>query len=302
MPGGDPDGEEGIGLLECVINLSEGRDAALLSRLRAEAGPPCVDVHTDPDHHRSVFTLVGEDPDVEAAARRLSAAAVSGLDLGRHAGAHPRRGIVDVVPYVDLFVERDGRVLDGALPTAAAARDRYARWAAETLGLPCFLYGPRDDGTEVTLPELRREAWKQRMPDTGPHRPHQSAGAVCVGARKVLVAYNLWLVDADLVRAKEVAAEVRRPGLRTLGLQVGERVQVSCNLIDPWQVGPADAFDAVASRVAVSGAELVGLLPLAVLEAVPEQRWGPLGIGRASTIEARLERAGLDGGRFRHGN
>ncbi len=292
---------EAIGLLECVINLSEGRNAELLARLRAEAGAPCVDLHSDPDHHRSVFTLVGEGPEVEAAARSLTAAAVAELDLGRHAGAHPRRGVVDVVPFVDLVAGPGGRVLDGTLSVAAASRDRYARWAGGTLGLPCFLYGPRELG-ETTLPELRRQAWGQRMPDTGPSRPHPTAGAVCVGARKILVAYNLWLAEADLVRAREVAAEVRSPGLRTLGLQVGDRVQVSCNLIDPWSVGPADAFDAVASRVAVSGAELVGLLPLAVLEAIPESRWAALGIGPASTIEARLEQAGLDGGRSHLGS
>jgi glutamate formiminotransferase len=289
-------------VLECVVNLSEGRDLGLLDGLRAEAGPQAVDVHADPDHHRSVFTLLGEGSDVEAAVRSLTRAAISRLDIGRHAGVHPRRGIVDVVPFVDLAVGRDGRVVDGTLVTAAAARDRYAHWAAETLALPCFLYGPGDDGTEVTLPELRREAWKQRMPDVGPHRAHPTAGAVCVGARKVLVAYNLWLAEADLVRAKEVAAEVRRPGLRTLGLQVGERVQVSCNLIDPWHLGPADAFDAVASRVALSGAELVGLLPLAVLDAVPASRWDQLGIHPSSTIAARLVQAGLDGGRFPSGS
>lgn len=289
-------------MLECVINVSEGRDTAFLAHLRAAAGAACLDVHSDADHHRSVFTLAGEDAAVEAAARRLTAAAVAGLDLARHAGAHPRRGIVDVVPFVHVAPDAGGRLADAPIPVAAAARDRFARWAADTLGLPCFLYGPTGDDPGATLPQLRREAWHGRLPDTGPHHPHPTAGAACVGARPVLVAYNLWLLEPDLVRAREVAAEIRAPGLRTLGLQVGDRVQVSCNLIDPWRVGPAAAFDAVASRVAVAGAELVGLLPRAVLEAAPPSRWADLGIGPDQTIEARLEQAGLDGGRFHVGD
>ena len=301
MPAGCPDDEEVVELLECVINLSEGRDAELIARLRSEIGPSCLDVHADAHHHRSVFTLAGERTEVEAAARVLTVAAVDELDIGLHSGAHPRRGVVDVVPFVDLEIGADGRVADGDLSIAAAARDRYAHWAGETLGLPCFTYGPRGGGPGPTLPELRREAWRHRLPDAGPAEAHPTAGAVCVGARPVLVAYNLWLSEADLLQAKEVAAAVRRPGLRTLGLQVGEAVQVSCNLVEPWSLGPADAYDAVASRVGVSGAELVGLLPLAVLEAAPSSRWDELGIGPESTIEARLDQAGLDGGRDRLG-
>jgi glutamate formiminotransferase len=112
------------------------------------------------------------------------------------------------------------------------------------------------------------------------------------------VAYNVWLAEADLAVARGVAAAIRRPGLRTLALPVGASVQVSCNLTDPWTVGPEAAFDAVASRAAVARAELVGLVPRAVLERVPRQRWRELDLDPSTTIEARLEQAGLDGGRF----
>jgi glutamate formiminotransferase/glutamate formiminotransferase/formiminotetrahydrofolate cyclodeaminase len=120
-----------------------------------------------------------------------------------------------------------------------------------------------------------------------------------VGARPVLVAYNLWLAPpAELSDARRIASEIRSPTLRVLGLQVGDDVQVSCNLIEPATTGPDAAFDAVASRWPVARAELVGLAPRSVLDAMPERRWAELGLSESATIEARLMQAGLDGGRF----
>jgi glutamate formiminotransferase len=108
----------------------------------------------------------------------------------------------------------------------------------------------------------------------------------------VLVAYNVWLAEADLEVARAVARELRSPAIRALGLQVGDRVQVSMNLVAPAEVGPAEAYDAVAARAAVAGAELVGLVPEAVLRAVPAGRWEELDLSETQTIEARLARAG----------
>jgi glutamate formiminotransferase len=129
-------------------------------------------------------------------------------------------------------------------------------------------------------------------PDTGPATPHPSAGAAAVGARPVLVAYNVWLAEPDLATARAVAADLRGSAVRTLGLAVGDRVQVSMNLVAPLEVGPAQAADAVAERVAVAGCELVGLVPEAVLAAVPEARWAELDLAADRTIEARLARRG----------
>jgi glutamate formiminotransferase len=114
-----------------------------------------------------------------------------------------------------------------------------------------------------------------------------------VGARPVLVAYNVW-VSADDV-ARSVARQIRRPRVRALGLRVGDRAQVSCNLIDPADVGPAELYDAVAGLAAeaggaVHGGELVGLLPRAILQAIPPGRWPELGLSAEATVEARLER------------
>jgi glutamate formiminotransferase / 5-formyltetrahydrofolate cyclo-ligase len=132
-------------------------------------------------------------------------------------------------------------------------------------------------------------------PDVGPDHPHPTAGAVCVGARGVLVAYNL-VVDGPMAVADAVARAVRRPRLRTLAFVTAAGNQVSCNLTEPARLGPADAYELVASAAEergarVIGAELVGLLPAAVLARIPEARWASLGIGAGQTIEARLRHA-----------
>lgn len=257
-------------MLECVINISEGRDAERVARIAGAAGDDLLDVHTDPHHHRSVLTVVGED-----AARAITRAAVAEIDLTDHDGVHPRIGAVDVVPFVPL----DGSTMADAL----AARDRFGKWAAAELGVPTFRYGP-----ERTLPEIRRHAFVDLSPDAGPAAPHPSAGAIAVGARPVLVAYNVWLAEDDLALARRIATAVRTPQLRTLGLQVGDRVQVSMNLIDPGAVGPAAATDAVVALAPIAGCELVGLVPEAVVRAVPGDRWATLDLSLDRTIEARL--------------
>ncbi len=262
----------------CPVNVSEGRPGVLLAALIGSAGDDLLDVHADPHHHRSVLTLVGE-----AAPRRVAATAVERLDLAGHVGAHPRLGVIDVVPFV----------ADQREPARApAAREAFLAWIGDELGVPAFRYGPGGGGDDVpTLPEVRRRAFVDLAPAAGPPAPHPSAGAVCVGARPPLVAYNLWLAEPDLARARAVASEVRSPAIRALGLTVGPRVQVSLNLVRPDEVGPDRAFDLVAERVPVAGAELVGLLPAAVLESVPRRRWAQLDLSADRTVEWRLAHA-----------
>jgi glutamate formiminotransferase len=262
-------------MLECVINISEGRRLDVVELIARNAGDRLLDVHTDADHNRSVLTLVGEEP-----ARAVSVAAVLALDLGSHGGVHPRLGVVDVVPFV---------ALGSATPAdAVAARDAHARWMATELGVPCFVYG-----AERSLPDVRRRAFDGLAPDVGPEVPHPTAGATAVGARPVLVAYNLWLDTDDLGLAKRLAASVRSPQVRALGLAVAGQVQVSMNLIDPLSVGPGAVYDTVATQTNVARAELVGLVPEAVLRAAPVPRWGELDLSEERTIEARLEDRGL---------
>lgn len=271
-------------MLECVVNVSEGRNAVVIEALCAAAGPELLDVHSDGHHHRSVLTLAG--PAVEEAVRRVAAEAVSAIDLRSHEGCHPRMGAIDVVPFVAL-----GRTAPAG---AVAARDRFAMWAGGDLGVPCFLYGP-----ERSLPEVRRSAFTSLAPDLGPQHPHPTAGAIAVGSRPLLVAYNLWLADeVEPERARDVAKALRGPAVRALALQVGSSLQVSCNLLDPLRFGPDSAYDAVSALVPVARAELVGLAPEAVVTAVPPDRWSELDLDSSRTIEARLRKAGLDGGRF----
>lgn len=251
------------------MNVSEGRDLAAIAAIAASAGRDVLDVHHDGDHHRSVYSVVGE-----FAPRLVAEAAVARVDLRRHEGVHPRIGVVDVVPFVPLHA---------SMHEAIEARDRFATWAATVLAIPCFLYGP-----ERSLPEIRRGAFVTLAPDVGPGRPHETAGAIAVGAREALVAYNVWLESGDLAAARAVARAMRSPSVRALGLAVGGGAQVSMNLLAPGEFGPAAAYDAVAALARPGRTELVGLLPEAVLYAIPERRWAPLDLGPDKTIEQRL--------------
>lgn len=262
-------------MLECVINVSEGRDPRVIRAIATAAERSLLDVHSDAHHNRSVLTLGSND--VEDAAFAVVRAAVELIDLRVHEGAHPRLGAADVVPFVPLERSRIGDAL--------RARNWLAQRTWQELAVPCFLYGP-----ERSLPEVRSSAFTTLVPDAGPSEPHPTAGASCVGARGLLVAYNLW-VDATLSEAKRTAAEIRSPRLRALGLDVGGAVQVSCNLVDPEELGPGEAFDLVASRAQVVRAELVGLVPAAVLARAPRHRWRELDLDESRTIEARLEEA-----------
>jgi glutamate formiminotransferase / 5-formyltetrahydrofolate cyclo-ligase len=252
-------------VLVSAMNVSEGRDGPALARLVDAAGDDLLDLHRDEHHHRSVLTVLAP------AVRPVAAAAVATIDLRRHTGVHPRLGAVDVVPFVPYG--------DSTMADAEVARDEFAAWVAGELGVPALVY--REAGP--TLPQVRATARFQLL-------PHPTAGAVAVGARRPLVAYNVWLVEPDLDLARRIAREVRSPAVRALGLPVGDRVQVSMNLVEPLVVGPAAAYDAVAAMAPVAGAELVGLVPRAVLDAVAEDRWEELDLDARCSVEARLPR------------
>jgi len=261
-------------VLECVVNISEGRDPGLIEGLVATCGSSLLDLHTDADHNRSVATLVGT-----SAPRDLARWALANLDLGAHEGVHPRLGTIDVVPFVPLG--------DATMTDAIAARDSFARWAAAELGIPCFHYGP-----ERSLPSVRRDAFRGLSPDAGPAVPHPRAGAICVGARGPLVAWNLWIDGIDLATTRTVASIVRTDTIRTLGLQTGHHTQVSVNLVDPMRAGPDMAHDAIVAALPpdarILRAELVGLVPRAVLARIDADRWEELDLDDSRTIEARL--------------
>ncbi len=292
-----------LAVLECVVNVSEGRRAEVVAAVAAASGAALLDVHSDPDHHRSVFTLAGPSEQVAGAAMALARVAVERIDVSVHAGAHPRLGAVDVVPFVPL----DDPTAGGLAAAADVAR-AWGERAAEELGVPVFFYGEADPQGR-SLPDVRRTAFRERGPDFGPLEPHPTAGAMAVGVRPVLVAVNCELaagvggLEDDLAVARMVAREVRErdgglPGVRALGFALSSksRAQVSMNLIDLAETGVEAACEAVRRGVAerggeVSGVELVGLLPAAELERCSGEFLAWSGLSSDRTIEARLAAA-----------
>jgi glutamate formiminotransferase/glutamate formiminotransferase/formiminotetrahydrofolate cyclodeaminase len=261
--------------LESVPNVSEGRDAEALAALREAFSAPArlLDVHSDSDHHRSVFTLVGSGEELVETLLRGIRCGVERIDLREHEGAHPRIGAVDVVPLVPLEPEAE--------PAAQAAVVALADRIADELGLPVFFYGrSTGDGREPAFfrrggpDELQRRVDAGELrPDRGPARLHPTAGGVLVGVRRPLVAFNVNLRSDDVAAAKEIAALVRErdggfPGVRALGLDLPRAglVQVSMNVTD-WQAAPLHeivgriAAEAEARGIEVEGSELVGLMP-----------------------------------------
>jgi glutamate formiminotransferase / 5-formyltetrahydrofolate cyclo-ligase len=276
-------------VLECVPNVSEGRDQRVIERLadsiRSVAGVRLADVHADPDHHRSVFTFLGAPDDVERAAVALAEAVFAGVDMRRHRGVHRRIGALDVVPFVPLR---------GVTMDEAAARARVVGgFLGRTHQLPIYFYGAaaisparrslhtiRTGEYEGLAARLADPAWR---PDAGPARFDPEKGATAVGARDILVAYNVWLDSADLEVARAIARVIREssgglPRLQALGFPIPHQglVQVSMNLIDYRVTSLVSAFDAVKSEadrrgVGIKRGELVGLAPRAAFEGrVPE--------------------------------
>ena len=278
-------------MLECVPNVSEGRDLAVLDALSGACGPSLLDRHADPDHHRSVYTLAGPGlRDAETAVASLARAVAAQLDLTDHEGAHPRFGMLDVVPFCALDEDHD---------VAAAAAQAFGDWVASDLSVPVFLYDDADP-LRRSLPELRATAFLQRPPDIGPTRAHPTLGAVAVGARPPLIAVNCWLDTDDLLVAREIARHVREvdgglAGVRALGLAMQSEgaVQVSMNLVDL----PVTGLEAACTEVRrlaerddwdVSRVEIVGLMPAAEYERCSDEFREWAGLTPEVTIEGRL--------------
>jgi glutamate formiminotransferase / 5-formyltetrahydrofolate cyclo-ligase len=286
--------------LESVPNFSEGREQATLDALADALGGPAklLDVHADVDHNRSVFTLVGDENELVDALLAAIACARDRIDLGTHEGAHPRVGAADVVPVVPI--SRDD------LPRALGSAKELARRVGNDLGLPVFLYGELAPGRGPAFfrrggpAELQRRIDAGELkPDFGPPRLHESAGAVLVGARRPLIAFNVNL-EGELEAAREVAAIVREsgggfPGVRALGLELPSSglVQVSMNVED-WE---AAALHDIVERVeqeallrgaTVVGSELVGLMPAGAAAAAAGAMLRIDGFDSSRVLELRL--------------
>jgi glutamate formiminotransferase / 5-formyltetrahydrofolate cyclo-ligase len=287
--------------LEAVPNFSEGRDPETLAALRGALSrfADVLDVHADADHNRSVFTVVADDTALVEALVSAVAVAAERIDLRRHTGVHPRVGAADVVPVVPVRPE--------AMARARAAALLVAERVATEVGLPVFLYGELAPGRGPAffrrgdLEELeRRVATGELRPDRGPSRLHPSAGAVLVGARRPLIAFNVNLRGGEEGVASAIAAVVREsgggfPGVRALGLRLREAglAQVSMNVED-WE---AVALHDIVARIEqearsrgaeVVGSELVGLMPAGAAAAAAGGALRIDGFNASRLLELRL--------------
>ncbi|HEX4493246.1 MAG TPA: glutamate formiminotransferase [Acidimicrobiia bacterium] len=280
-------------MLECVVNVSEGRVDGAVDGIARAAGAALLDVHRDGDHNRSVVTVAGGTHSTLTATRRIAAATAAALDLSNHDGVHPRLGALDVVPFVALGATAGGR--------AVASARAFATWWAKVYNVPCFFYDDADPRGR-DLPSLRREAFVEREPDLGPAKPHPRLGATAVGARAPLVAFNCVLDGGTTDDARAIAREVRARdgglrGVRALGfwLESRARPQVSMNLIDLEETGVDAAWTRVVELAAARGlgletVELVGLLPAAELDRCGPRVRAAAGLDERRTIEGRFAR------------
>jgi glutamate formiminotransferase len=287
--------------LEAVPNFSEGRDRLTIEAIgeALAAYGRVLDVHSDADHNRSVYTLVGSEEELVAALLGAIETACERIDLRRQEGAHPRIGAADVVPIVAIREEDADRARTTAL--------ELGRRVGEELELPVFLYG--DLAPDLGPAFFRRGGpaeLQRRMdageltPDFGPAQLDDRAGGVLIGSRPPLIAFNVNLAGDDLEGAREVARAVRErdggfPGVRALGLLLPQagHVQVSLNVED-WQAAPLHEVVAAVEREAsargleVTGAELVGMLPAGAAVAAARSPLRVAGLDPSHVLELRL--------------
>ncbi|HEX5643312.1 MAG TPA: glutamate formimidoyltransferase [Thermoleophilia bacterium] len=293
-------------LIECIPNFSEGRRQDVIDEIAAAVvgvdGVHLLDVQSDATHNRCVVTFVGhQGPIAEAAFRAIETAAAL-IDLNRHEGAHPRFGAADVVPFVPLRAEDTPVCIDTA--------QHLARRVATDLEIPAFLY---EDAARIpehkNLAVIRGKGFEEmrevigsepaKTPDEGEARVHATAGAVAIGARFPLIAFNVNLDSGDLDLARRIAVEIReRDGgmkcVKAMGLQLDSgTVQVSMNLTDYRVTSMADVVAAIGERASAAGvaireSEVVGLLPQDALVRLAQAALSAHGFTRAQVLEAQI--------------
>jgi glutamate formiminotransferase len=296
-----------VEVVECVPNFSEGRRPevvdAIATAIGSVPGVRLLDREMDADHNRSVITFVGEPRGVAEAAFRGARKAVELIDMRVHRGAHPRVGALDVLPFVPIA----GVSMEDCVRLAREVGKRIA----EDLGVPVYLYeaaATRPD--RKALPDIRRGEYEglareigtnpDRRPDFGPAKLHPTAGACIVGARPVLIAWNVNLRTKDVGAAKRIAKAIREsdgglPAVRAKGFDLPERglVQVSMNMVDYRKTSLAAAFEeirrlAAAEGVEIEESEIIGLVPLDALVEGATQYFKLARFHREQILETRL--------------
>lgn len=288
-------------LVECVPNFSEGRNPEIVQQIAeaiASVDTACVlDRHIDPDHNRSVITFVATPNRVVAAAVEGVKRAAELIDMRRHEGVHPRIGATDVLPFVPIR----GVTIDDC----ASLAHRAGNIIATELSIPVYYYeraALRSD--YVNLEDVRSAARSQGAPDEGSAAFHESAGAIVVGARPFLIAFNVVLRSNDLTLARRIARAIRArngglPFLKALGFQLQTRnlVQVSMNLVNYEVTGMGDAYNAVrretdALGVEIESTEIVGLVPRNALDREAEYFRKLENFSEATILENRIDNCG----------
>jgi glutamate formiminotransferase len=292
-------------IIECVPNISEGRDSgaieAMAAAVRAAPGARLLDVSSDASHNRSVLTIVGDAPGVKAAVRALFDAAVPRIDLTKHKGEHPRMGAVDVVPFIPVR---------GATVEECVALSKEAGEEIGKRGIPVYLYEDsasaehrrnladvRKGEFEGLSEKMRDPRWK---PDFGPAERHPTAGAVAVGARAFLIAYNINLATKDFAVADRIAKAIRHLSggfryVKAMGVELADRgqVQVSINMTNFRKTPLHRVFECVRSEadrhgVAIVGSEIVGMTPADALVMAAEHYLRLENFTSAQVLEMRL--------------
>jgi glutamate formiminotransferase len=298
-----------VAIIECVPNVSEGRRPevvdALLQAMRAVTDVRLLDASSDPAHNRSVFTLAGDAEAVKAAVLGLVGAAVERIDLRMHRGEHPRLGAVDVVPFVPIESVTMAECVTLAKDTAADVAARFA--------VPVFLYEEAASSpARRNLEDIRRgefEGLAAKMaspdwaPDFGPSQPHPTVGAIVMGARMPLIAFNINLATDRLDVAKKIASAIRHSSggfrfVKAMGIALADRgiVQVSINLTNHEKTPMHRVFEAVrleAQRygVAVLESEIIGLTPQAAFVSAAEHYLQLARFSSNQILENRLREA-----------
>jgi len=292
-------------LVECVPNFSEGRSTSVINNIANAAkkikGVRVLDVEWDKSHNRSLITIVGAPEPVLKAAFAMIKTATASIDMRKHKGEHPRIGATDVVPFIP--------VSGTTIQECVVLSNKLARRVAEELNIPVYMYeasAKRKD--RVNLADVRKGEYEglkeeirtnsERKPDYGPSRMHSTAGAIVIGARKYLVAYNVNLDTKDVEIARKIAGKIREkggglPGVKALGFKVGGYAQVSMNLVDFEKTNFDEAYRAIEKeaakfKVKIRNSEIYGMIPLAALTRAAKNSFKIEGFKSDLILEKRL--------------
>lgn len=295
------------GVVECVPNFSEGRRPevvdAIVQAIASVREVRLLDREMDASHNRCVITFIGSPEAVQEAAFRGAAKAVDLIDMNHHTGEHPRIGALDVLPFVPIA----GVTMDDCVGLARKVGQRIAT----DLKVPVYLYeaaATRPD--RRALPDIRRGEYEglkaeietnpDRKPDFGPSKMHPTAGASVVGARPILIAWNVNLATRDVKVAKRIAKAIREssgglPAVRAKGFELADRglVQVSMNMVDYRTTSLVRVYEEIRKladreRVEIAESEIIGLVPLDALLEAAQAYFGLKGFSRSQVLETRL--------------